>query len=115
MGEPVKIYDLAKNMIELVGMTLKSEECPDGDIEIEITGLAKGEKLFEEMLISGVPERTAHPKILVASENFIEWDCLDNFINEFHSLLRDSKKMQEALIKLVPIYNEGGNYPAKSN
>lgn len=115
MGDPVKIYDLAKNMIELAGMSLKSQDFPDGDIEIQITGLAKGEKLFEELLINGTPERTDHPKILVASENLIEWDILDNYLKELFTLLRDPKKVQESLIKLVPIFNEGGAFLAKNN
>jgi FlaA1/EpsC-like NDP-sugar epimerase len=52
MGESVKIMDLARRMIELSGLTVKDEQNPDGDIEIEITGLRPGEKLYEELLIN---------------------------------------------------------------
>ena len=53
MGEQIKIKDLAIQMIKLSGLTVKSEDNPDGDIEIEIIGLRKGEKLYEELLING--------------------------------------------------------------
>ncbi|MCB1699028.1 MAG: polysaccharide biosynthesis protein, partial [Halioglobus sp.] len=51
MGEPVKIIDLARQMVELSGLSVKDAETPDGDIEIHITGLREGEKLYEELLI----------------------------------------------------------------
>lgn len=71
MGEPVRIYDLAERMIQLSGLTLKSAENPDGDIEIEITGLRPGEKLYEELLIQGASKTSRHPRIMIAHEPFI--------------------------------------------
>jgi FlaA1/EpsC-like NDP-sugar epimerase len=73
MGEPVKILDLAKRMVELSGLRVKDEACPQGDIEIEITGLRPGEKRYEELLIGDNPLPTAHPRILKAREEFLPW------------------------------------------
>ena len=61
MGEPVRIIDLARRMIELSGLREKSTLSPHGDIEITVTGLRPGEKLYEELLIGDDPQPTAHP------------------------------------------------------
>ena len=68
MGEPVKIMDLARRMVQLSGLSVRDESRPDGDISISITGLRPGEKLFEELLIGDNAEPTAHPRILKAHE-----------------------------------------------
>jgi FlaA1/EpsC-like NDP-sugar epimerase len=73
MGQSVKIIDLARRMIELSGLTVKDERNPDGDIEIEITGLRPGEKLYEELLIGDNPKPTSHSRIMKAHEEFIPW------------------------------------------
>lgn len=73
MGQPVKIMDLARRMIELSGLTVRDQENPDGDVEIEITGLRPGEKLYEELLIGDNPQATLHPRIMRAQEEFIPW------------------------------------------
>lgn len=70
MGEPVRIADLARRMVELSGLTVRDEDEPDGDIELEITGLRPGEKLFEELLIGDNPQPTSHPRIMQAKEDF---------------------------------------------
>jgi FlaA1/EpsC-like NDP-sugar epimerase len=72
MGEPVKIYDLAKRLINLSGMEIKDEKNPDGDIEIIFTGLRPGEKLYEELLIGDNVSTTEHKQILRAEEEFLE-------------------------------------------
>jgi FlaA1/EpsC-like NDP-sugar epimerase len=77
MGEPVRIYDLARRIIELSGLTLKNEVSPKGDIDIKITGLRPGEKLHEELLIGENPSPTQHPRIMKAYEKFILWDQLE--------------------------------------
>lgn len=77
MGEPVKIIDLAKRMVELSGLQVKDDENPDGDIEIEITGLRPGEKLYEELLIGDNPKPTNHPRIMKAHEGFMAWSTLN--------------------------------------
>ena len=66
MGSPVKIFDLAKQMINLKGLTLKDDDNPNGDIEISISGLRSGEKLYEELLINAEAEKTNHhPDMIV--------------------------------------------------
>lgn len=73
MGEPVKIVDLAKRMIELSGLRLRGTGSAEGDIDIKFVGLRPGEKLYEELLIGENPESTRHPRIMKASEHFIAW------------------------------------------
>lgn len=68
MGKPIKIIDMARQMIELSGLTVRDEDNPDGDIAIEVSGLRAGEKLFEELLIDENTLSTPHPKILRAKE-----------------------------------------------
>lgn len=68
MGEPVKIVDLAKNLIRLSGLEVKSTENPNGDIEIKFTGLRPGEKLYEELLIGDDVAGTGHERIMTANE-----------------------------------------------
>jgi FlaA1/EpsC-like NDP-sugar epimerase len=73
MGQPVKIMNLALRMLELSGLTVKDEEHPEGDIEIAVTGLRPGEKLYEELLTGDNPKPTVHPRIMKAHEEFIPW------------------------------------------
>lgn len=73
MGEPVKIMDLARRMIELSGLTVKDEQNLEGDIAIEISGLRPGEKLYEELLIGENPKPTSHSHIMKAHEDFVPW------------------------------------------
>ena len=77
MGQPVRIIDLARRMIELSGLTLCDEENPQGDIAIEITGLRPGEKLYEELLIGENPKPTSHTRIMKAQEDFLSWPILE--------------------------------------
>ncbi len=81
MGEPVKIYDLAKRLINLSGMEVKEESNPEGDIEIIFTGLRPGEKLYEELLIGGNVSSTEHEQILRAEEEFLEAKELEVHLN----------------------------------
>jgi FlaA1/EpsC-like NDP-sugar epimerase len=76
MGEPVKILDLARRMVELSGLKVRDVEQPDGDIEIRVTGLRPGEKLYEELLIGDNPTPTAHPRIMKAHEDYLDWPAL---------------------------------------
>lgn len=73
MGEPVKITDLAKKMIHLSGLTEKAIDNKLGDIEIEVTGLRPGEKLYEELLIGNNVSGTDHSRIMMAKESFLPW------------------------------------------
>jgi len=83
MGEPVKIVDLARKMIHLMGLDEKDENNPDGDIEIVFSGLRPGEKLYEELLIGDDPQGTAHPRIMMAREVSLPWRELEAFLAEF--------------------------------
>lgn len=87
MGESVKIIDLARRMIELSGLTVKDEHNLDGDIEIEITGLRPGEKLYEELLIGDNPKPTSHSRIMKAHEEFLPWTELEAKLNALEMAL----------------------------
>ncbi|GEA61963.1 polysaccharide biosynthesis protein [Vibrio comitans] len=85
MGEPVRIVDLAKNLIHLSGLDIKTEEQPLGDIEIDYSGLRPGEKLYEELLIGDNVEKTAHCRIMTANEESLteaEFECLVENLNQ---------------------------------
>lgn len=106
MGESVKIIDLARRMIELSGLTLRDSENPEGDIEIEITGLRPGEKLYEELLIGENPQPTAHKRIMKAHEDYLAWDDLTIKLQEFESALtlNDVQVMRRLTQDLVAGY-----------
>jgi len=76
MGQPIKIMDLARRMLHLSGLSERNAANPHGDIEIAITGLRPGEKLYEELLIGDNPEPTEHPRIMKAREPFLPLDQL---------------------------------------
>ena len=81
MGKPVRIVDLAKNLIQLSGLSVKDESNPKGDIEIAYTGLRPGEKLYEELLIGGDNvTRTAHSRIMTAEEECLPFEQLSNVL-----------------------------------
>jgi len=106
MGDPVKIFDLATRMIELSGLCVRNETNPDGDIEIEITGLRPGEKLFEELLIGNSPRPTSHPRIMKAHEEFLVWPVLQDKLQQLETLLdrRDVEGTKSLLTELVAGY-----------
>lgn len=105
MGNPVKIFDLAKIMIYLSGMTLKSDDNPFGDIEIKITGLRPGEKLHEELVIDGDIENTIHEKIFRVREAFIEWQNLQVALDRIsHAVCLDD---QNVIIRELEILVNG--------
>ena len=87
MGESVKIADLARRMIELSGLSLCDESNPEGDIEIVVTGLRPGEKLYEELMLGDNPQPTLHPKIQRAQDPFIPWDQLETDLTTLKILL----------------------------
>ncbi len=106
MGQPVKIIDLAYRMIELSGLTVKDQQNPDGDIEIKITGLRPGEKLYEELLIGENPKSTSHPRIMKAHEEFVPWMELENKLKSLEMALNvnDVDVIQLMMKKLVAGY-----------
>jgi len=87
MGEPIKIIELAKDMIRLSGMTVRDEENIDGDIEIYFTGLRPGEKLFEELLVDHKSKRTQHKKIMLADDKILNWNQIKGYINDLDNAI----------------------------
>ena len=82
MGQPVKIIDLARRVVELSGLTVRDAMHPDGDIQLAVIGLRPGEKLYEELLIGDNPEPTEHPRILKAHEQHLDWPQLEQKLND---------------------------------
>ena len=82
MGEPVKIVELAEKMINLTGLTVRSESNPSGEIAIEFSGLRPGEKLYEELLIGDNVSPTEHAMIMRADEEFLPWSELSVVLQE---------------------------------
>lgn len=105
MGEPVKIFDLAKKMIHLMGLAIKDEVTDKPEIEIKFTGLRPGEKLYEELLIGGDVEGTTHSRIMMSKESFIELAELEMMISEVTHLLQEQNS--QALINLLSKYCDG--------
>ena len=103
MGAAVKIASLASRMIELSGLSIKDTQNPDGDIEIIVTGLRPGEKLYEELLLGDDPRPTMHPRIQQAQDPLIPWDKLDPDLNNLKMLLanNDVKSVIAILKKLI--------------
>jgi len=99
MGQPVRILDLARRMIELQGLTVRDAEHPAGDIEIAITGLRPGEKLYEELLIGDDPQPTEHARIMKARETFVPWAELQPRLEAFQAAAAQGDA--EALLTLL--------------
>ncbi|MGL4601030.1 MAG: polysaccharide biosynthesis protein [Plesiomonas sp.] len=101
MGEPVKIYDLAKRMIRLSGLTVRNENNPEGDIAIEVTGLRPGEKLYEELLIGDSVKGTTHPRIMTANEVMLSWAELSVLLNQLDEACHnfDHERIRQLLLK----------------
>ncbi|NTU69693.1 polysaccharide biosynthesis protein, partial [bacterium] len=98
MGEPVKIIDLARRMVELSGLTVRDQKNPNGDIEIHVTGLRPGEKLYEELLIGNRPEPTDNPRIFKAHEHFQPWPLLQNEIEQLTKAISSNNVTEIKLI-----------------
>jgi FlaA1/EpsC-like NDP-sugar epimerase len=107
MGYPIRIIDLAKNMIEAAGLGIKDKSTPWGDIEIKITGLRPGEKLYEELLIDQESEMTEHAKILKSKEVQMTHKKFKHKIKELHSAIEHYNvvKIRDFLIKNVNGYS----------
>ncbi len=106
MGEPVRIIDLARRIIELSGLSLRDEENPEGDIAIEVTGLRPGEKLYEELLIGDDPQPTSHPLIMKAREEYLPWCVLEQKLATLQRALdaNDVGVLRQLLQQLVSGY-----------
>jgi FlaA1/EpsC-like NDP-sugar epimerase len=111
MGQPVKIIDLARRMVELSGMTVRDELHPDGDIALTVTGLRPGEKLYEELLIGDNPKSTQHPRIMKAQEQFLRWSELEQKLNalSISMSVNDVPVIRGQLQDLVSGYQPSGD------
>ena len=120
MGEPVRIYDLAVKMIQLSGLKVLDENNPKGDIEIQFTGLRPGEKLYEELLVSGKFIPTKNKMIMRAEEQMITWNKLEPMLVEIKEAAKnsDNEKIYNLLKTLIPEFNPSvenyGNNDLKS-
>jgi FlaA1/EpsC-like NDP-sugar epimerase len=106
MGKPVRIDHLARHMVNLMGLTVRDEDHPDGDIEIEYTGLRPAEKLFEELLIGNNVAGTEHPMIMRATEHSLPWEPLQTILGELLIAMRkfDCERAREILNEVVVEY-----------
>jgi len=107
MGEPVKILDLAHRMINLMGMTVRDAEHPEGDIEIEFVGLRPAEKLYEELLIGSNVSGTEHPRIMRADEDCLTIEVLNRLLDELKQASQDLdyEKARKILLTAVKEYD----------
>ena len=103
MHEPIRIVDLAKKMVHLMGYDIKDENSYRGDIAIEYTGLRPGEKLYEELLIGESVTGTEHPKIMRAEEETLFWETLEPLLNRLEKACQniDLQEIREVLIEAV--------------
>ncbi len=110
MGQPVRIYDLASRMVEMSGLRQKTQDQPEGDIEITITGLRPGEKLFEELLIGKDPKPTQHARIMKANEEFLAWSQLQERLESLRMAMgvNDVPLIRNFLSQLVKGYESSG-------
>ncbi|MEL7447562.1 MAG: nucleoside-diphosphate sugar epimerase/dehydratase [Pseudomonadota bacterium] len=111
MGKPVKIADLAKRMVHLMGLTVMSEDNPDGDIEIKYTGLRPAEKLYEELLIGNNVMGTKHPMIMRAEEQMLPWERVSRVLDELRVACRrfDCESARHTLMAAVNEYKPSSN------
>lgn len=111
MGEPIRIYDLAVRMVELSGLSIKSEDGLTGDVAITVTGLRPGEKLYEELLIGNSPARTSHPLIMKAHEPTPQWAELELALEQLREAIRDNAASRtiEILLRIVPEFQHASH------
>ena len=111
MGEPVRVGELARNMIELSGLTVRSQDNPAGDVEIVEVGLRPGEKLFEELLIGDDPASTEHPRILKAHEGFTGFEELSRMLERLAQALANGTRVELIAIlhEIVPEFQSGND------
>lgn len=106
MGKPVRIADLARRMISLMGLTVREEDSPEGDIEIVYTGLRPAEKLFEELLIGNNVTGTEHSMIMRAIEHHLPWPHVQQVLDDLSVALNkfDCERARQLLMQTVAEY-----------
>lgn len=116
MGEPVKIIELARSLIRLSGLTEKTAEQPDGNIEIRAVGLRPGEKLYEELLIGDDVIPSGHPRIMSARERHIDPPLLDKMLQALLAACKagDQEQMLRLVRNLVPEFRPAEDVNAEA-
>jgi FlaA1/EpsC-like NDP-sugar epimerase len=106
MGKSIKIIDLIYKMINLSGLSIKDNKNPKGDIEVKITGLRPGEKLYEELLVGENSEKTNHPRIQKTEESFIPFNQLELDLNNLKKLIKENKanEVKKLLDNILKLY-----------
>ena len=108
MGNPIRVLDLAKQMIHLSGLEIKDEMHPEGEIEISFTGIRPGEKLFEELLIGNSISETAHCRIMRDEDEIVSWQGLKRSLDQLKFALEKNdipamrKILQQSISGFVP-------------
>jgi FlaA1/EpsC-like NDP-sugar epimerase len=107
MGDPVRIIDLARKMIELSGLSVRDAANPKGDIEIEVVGLRPAEKLFEELLIGDNADQTSHPRIMKGHEAMMGWEELQEMLSALDGSIKANnvEQLRMQLMTLVPEFS----------
>ncbi|ART78833.1 polysaccharide biosynthesis protein [Oceanisphaera avium] len=107
MGEPIRIVDLARKMIRLMGFEEKTPANPAGEIEIQVSGLRPGEKLYEELLIGGDEAPTQHPRIRTANEISLSWQEMHQLLDELNEACEqyNQAKIRELLLSAPTAFN----------
>jgi FlaA1/EpsC-like NDP-sugar epimerase len=98
MGDPVRIVDLARNMIEFSGLKVRDQSNPQGDIEIHFTGLRPGEKLYEELLIGDNVSKTRHQRIMRAEEEVLSWSVIESVLS---ALRKELSEGNETMLRAI--------------
>jgi FlaA1/EpsC-like NDP-sugar epimerase len=111
MGKPVRIEDLARRMIGLMGYSVRDDHYPDGDVEIVYTGLRPAEKLFEELLIGTNVAGTEHPMIMRATEHHLPWPVVAQLLDDLLQTIDafDCNRARELLMQAVGEYKPGND------
>jgi FlaA1/EpsC-like NDP-sugar epimerase len=111
MGEPVKIIDLARRMIQLSGLSVRDETNPAGDIEIKIVGLRPAEKLYEELLIGDSPQPTSHARIMKARDGYLPSSALHAKLHACEAAMQEDNPslLRSKLKDIVPEYSGAAN------
>jgi len=111
MGNPVKIVDLAYKMTHLMGLTIKDEQNPTGDIAIHFSGLRPGEKLYEELLIDDNAKKTNHQRILTANERSLHWTDVAMILDQLKGAMLDEneERIRQILIAAPLDYQPAPN------
>jgi FlaA1/EpsC-like NDP-sugar epimerase len=111
MGKPVRIEDLARRMIGLMGYSVRDDHFPDGDVEIVYTGLRPAEKLFEELLIGTNVAGTEHPMIMRATEHHLPWPMVAQLLDDLLQTIDafDCTRARELLMQAVSEYRPGND------